>query len=80
MSRDIFAEALLYERANKAARRFISRWFSRPIPEALPQTAVVEFLRRRYSALPADQIERCATEALYGWASSRANRFRGAVR
>jgi hypothetical protein len=61
-----------YERAAAAARRFISR----NKDAVLRRSAVVEFLRRRRDPLSPEDAERCATEALQRWMSSRANRYR----
>jgi hypothetical protein len=61
-----------YERTGEAARRFISR----NKDAILPRSAVVEFLRRRRDPLSPEDIERCATEAMRRWMSSRANRYR----
>jgi len=61
-----------YERANAAARRFISHCYA----TELRRSDVVSFLRRRRDPLSPDEIERCATDAIERWLSSRANRRR----
>ena len=77
MTADPLADALAghfrYERANEAARRFISR----SVETELPRSAVVGFLQGRREPLPADQIEVCADEAISRWLRSRLNRYRG---
>jgi hypothetical protein len=56
----LLAAHFRYERANTAARRFISR----SVDAVLPRSAVVAFLRNRRDPLSPDEIERCADEAI----------------
>jgi hypothetical protein len=70
----LLAAHFRYERANTAARRFISR----SVDAGLPRSAVVAFLRNRRDPLPPEEIERCADEAIERWLRSRANRYRPA--
>jgi hypothetical protein len=71
---NIFAAHFRYERANGAARRFISK----STAVTISRRDIVAFLQRRRDPLPPGQIERCAEEAIERWLRSRANRYRAA--
>jgi hypothetical protein len=70
---DLFADYFRYERANAAARRFISK----STVMAISRRDVVEFLQRRRDPLPAIQIEECAEEALQRFLRLRRKHYRG---